>query len=243
MSTLCLLASVGIYQRLPGRVSGARHKQIPQRKPSLRDRHQRACHLWVRAPFMAPSRKYSCEMPTTRLPNDLFYVPPATRRLIPVDGRKWGGLTSAWIWSPTSFPLLYSPSWRRQSLQTRQEHSWDQIWTPESNYKRQMTLISHTFWQLLSTCRESHQSASPPPPPPPSLSQMSAWLWLAPWFTVKLGDQQWSLSEKKTDVLVWFCWLCFFPPKPPIILCSICFLVCVMCRNDSILGSLWYVNI
>lgn len=73
---------------------------------------------------------------------------------------------------------------RCKTLQTWERQSRDKIWTPKSNYKRQMTLISHEVWQLLSTCKEtvvvgahnpsvSFSLSSPTPSLPLSLSATS----------------------------------------------------------------------
>lgn len=137
------------FIRHPERVSGARRDQIPQRKESVYDPHQSASHLWVKAPiYHFIRKKYGCDMPWA-LPNDLFF-PPARSRLIPVYSRERGASDICLKVKPRQavpFFFLCGRSKTQQTTDTAETRF-------ELNYKRQLTLISHKLWQLLSTCKE-----------------------------------------------------------------------------------------
>lgn len=84
-----------------------------------------------------------------------FFSAPARGRLIPVYCRKWGASDICLKLKPNKALCSFFLCGRCKTLQTWERQSWDKIWTPKSNYKRQMTLISHKVWQLLSTCKET----------------------------------------------------------------------------------------
>lgn len=148
--TLCLMATVRIYQRHPGRVSGARHKQIPQRKQSVYDSHPSE----LRLPFTTSYARNIAVKCRERW-QMTFFSAPARGRLIPVYCRKWGASDICLKLKPNKALCSFFLCGRCKTLQTWERQSWDKIWTPKSNYKRQMTLISHKVWQLLSTCKET----------------------------------------------------------------------------------------
>lgn len=79
-----------------------------------------------------------------------FFFPPARSRLIPVYSRKWGASDICLKLKPNK-PLSSFFLCERSKTQQTSGTAETRF---ELNYKRQMTLISHKVWQLLSTCKE-----------------------------------------------------------------------------------------
>lgn len=234
MSTLCLLAILDMYHLLDTNKSlrGSSRLMTPTKVCAI-------CEL--RLPFtISYVRNIAVKCRARCLPNDLFFSPPRSR-LIPLYGRKWGASDICSKTEAQRASLPFSLFFRRcKTQQTSERQSWDKIWTPKSNYKRQMTLISHRVWQLLSTCGET---AGGPHNPSVSLSLSCSVSHVSlqrnargPWYVASSTQNTWwstglFLSQKTRGVIVWqFLNYCRFSPNPFITLFAsvvLCYLCCV----------------